>query len=99
MKRVLVFIILVTSSTVSFSQEINLEFIAMQYYAGILNRSYVVQVSDSSILCGKVQGAIVARVSHRYEKSKLEDPYFYTDPNLLAAYHSENVIKDTSKNS
>jgi hypothetical protein len=77
----------------SISQEIQLEFIAMQYYGGFLNRSYVVQVSDSLILCGRVQGAIVAGISSSYDKSKLEDPYFYANPDLLAVYQHDHVVK------
>jgi hypothetical protein len=93
MKIALMSFVLMINFTDSLSQEIRLEFIAMQYYAGILNRSYVVQVSDSLIFCGRVQGAIAAGVSGRYDKSRLEDPYFYANPYLLAAYHSENVSK------
>ena len=80
------------SATDSFSQEIKLEFIAMQYYAGIMNRSYVVQVSDSLILGGRVRGAISAGVSRRHSQTELEDPYFYTKQDLLSIYHQDNLV-------
>jgi hypothetical protein len=93
MKAILISFVFVMYFIDSLSQDIKLEFIAMQYYAGILNRSYVVQVSDSLIFCGRVQGLISAGVSGRYDKSKLEDPYFYANPNLLETYHNDNVIR------
>ena len=76
----------------SFSQEIKFEFIAMQYYAGILNRSYIVQVSDSLILGGRVRGAIAAGISLRHSQAELEDPYFYANQDLLSIYHQDNLI-------
>ncbi len=58
----------------------------MEYYGGILNRSFIVLVSDSLIFGGKVRGAIAAGVSRGYSSEKLDDPYFYANPKLLESY-------------
>jgi len=92
MKTAVMLFILVLSVFDTPSQEIKLEFVAMQYYAGIMNRSYVVQVSDSLILCGRVHGIIAAGVSRRYSASSLKDPYFYADPDLLSIYHQDTYL-------
>lgn len=84
--RSLFFVMFMVDLSAAYSQEKTLEFIAMQYYAGILNRSYVVQVSDSIILAGRVRGAISAGVSGRYSKELLNNPYFYSDSSLLSIY-------------
>ena len=87
--RILVFLLLLIPS-ISHCQEIELEFIAMQYYAGIMNRSFVVQVSDSIIFAGRVRGPIAAGVSRWNSRQVIEDPYFYANKQLLEVYEKND---------
>ena len=85
-------------SVVAFSQEeqkVNqgFEFIAMEYYAGISNRTFVVFVTDSLIWGGKVNGIIMAGLTFGHTTKEIEDPYFYADPERLIHFQNLDPIK------
>jgi hypothetical protein len=56
-------------------------FVAMQYHLGILNRTYVVFVSERSMCGARVRGPLLAPVQ---VTSRWNDPFFYPRPALLA---------------
>lgn len=58
-------------------------FVAMQYYFGIMNRTYLVFV-NKSLLCGaKVKGLISAP---RAPDARWKDPRFYVSPKMASKY-------------
>jgi hypothetical protein len=66
-------------------------FVAMQYYFGILNRTYLVFVTES-LLCGaKVKGAISAP---RAPDTRWKDPLFYVSPDMASKYADMDVASE-----
>lgn len=66
-------------------------FVAMQYYFGILNRTYLVFVTES-LLCGaKVKGPISAP---RAPDARWKDPLFYVSPEIASKYASMDVASE-----
>lgn len=66
-------------------------FVAMQYYFGILNRTYLVFVTDN-LLCGaKVKGAIPAP---RAPDARWQNPLFYVSPDLADRYTSMDLAAE-----
>ena len=58
-------------------------FVALQYYFGIMNRTYLVFV-NKSLLCGaKVKGMISAP---RAPDARWKDPHFYVSPEMASKY-------------
>lgn len=66
-------------------------FVAMQYYLGILNRTYLVFVTDSLICGAKVKGVISAP---RSPDVRWKDPLFYVSPDLVSRYAGMDVRSD-----
>jgi hypothetical protein len=66
-------------------------FVSMQYYFGILNRTYLIFVTDSLICGAKVKGAISAP---RAPDARWKDPLFYVSPDLARKYASMDVGSD-----
>jgi hypothetical protein len=63
-------------------------FVAMQYYFGILNRSYLVFVTED-LLCGaKVKGVISAP---KAPDARWKDPLFYVSPKAAKKYANMDV--------
>jgi hypothetical protein len=58
-------------------------FVAMQYYFGILNRTYLVFVTDRIICGAKVKGLTSAP---RAPDARWKDPLFYVSPDLASRY-------------
>jgi hypothetical protein len=63
-------------------------FVAMQYYYGILKRTYLVFVTDRHIAGAKVKGGIA---SPRALDAKWKDPLFYVSPKLAEEYGGMDV--------
>jgi hypothetical protein len=63
-------------------------FVAMQYYFGILNRTYLVFVTETQLAGAKVKGAIAAP---RAPDARWKDPLFYVSPSLAAEYGTMDV--------
>jgi len=66
-------------------------FVAMQYYFGILNRTYLVFVTDSLVCGAKVKGLISAP---RAPDARWKDPLFYVSPDLAGRYARMDVGSD-----
>ena len=58
-------------------------FVALQYCYGILNRTYIVFVTDRMICGAHVRGVLPAPV---HVTERWRDPFFYPRPSLVAKY-------------
>ncbi len=63
-------------------------FVAMRYYFGILNRTYLVFVTDNLVCGAKVKGAIAAP---KAPDARWRNPLFYVSPDLASRYASMNA--------
>lgn len=63
-------------------------FVALQYYGGILNRTFVVFVTHDTICGVRVRGALPAPVN---VTDRWHDPLFYPQPKLLAKYEGVDL--------
>jgi hypothetical protein len=63
-------------------------FVAMQYYFGILNRTYLLLVTESLVCGAKVKGVLSAP---RAPDARWKDPLFYVSPDLANKYASMDV--------
>jgi hypothetical protein len=66
-------------------------FVAMQYYFGILNRTYLVFATESFLCGAKVKGAISAP---RAPDARWNDPLFYVSPHLAGKYTRMDVTSE-----
>jgi len=73
-------------------------FIAMEYYKLILNRTYLVLITDKNLSALRVNGLITVKgVSQKYDqknnatviKKNLNDPFSYVDNELVNYIHDE----------
>ena len=63
-------------------------FVAMEYCYGILNRTFVVFVTDNMICAARVRGVLPVPLS---VGSRWHDPYFYPKPNQMKRYIDVNL--------
>jgi hypothetical protein len=63
-------------------------FVAMQYYGGILNRTYLVFVTDELVCGAKVKGVIGAPAA---PDARWKNPLFYVSPTLAGEYAAMDV--------
>jgi hypothetical protein len=63
-------------------------FVAMQYYFGTLNRTYLVFVTPKMICGAKVKGAVAAPIA---PDPRWNDPLFYVAPDKASRYASMDV--------
>ena len=89
-------------------------FIAMQYYGLILNRTFLVLITDDYLIALKVNGIVSVEVNHGNPitrkitnslaiKDDLENPYSYAKNSFLNRLadkdiYSEDILKDSSCN-
>jgi hypothetical protein len=69
----------------------NWTFVAMQYYFGILNRTYLVFVTDNLVCGAKVKGAISAP---RAPDARWKDPLFYVSPEMAGKYANMDLASE-----
>jgi len=69
-------------------------FVALEYYLGILNRTYAVFVTDRMLCGAKVRGLLAAPVN---PNQRWRDPYFYPRPKLVASYTGVDLESSSFK--
>ena len=78
----------VVEQALAASSDAKWTFVAMQYYLGVLNRTYLVFVDDGYIAGAKVKGAIA---SPKLRDPRWDNPLFYVAPKLASEYGAMDI--------